>query len=170
MIWYRIGRGEQVERLFGKVSGRRLALLGAVWLLGGQSPAPPPPAAPPAPAAAIHHLAPGEAAGVLGAKVVGTKGEELGRIIDVIVDQAGHPRAAVIDFGGFMGIGNRKIAVDWKSLHFSTGQPDSAVICDLTPDQIKATPEYHETPNKPAAVAAPNHAPQAVPAAKPPPS
>ena len=157
-----------MERLFGKVSGRRLALLGVVWLLGGQSPAPPPAAPAPAPgAAAIHHLAPGEAGGVLGAKVVTAKGEEIGRIIDVIVDQTGHPRAAVIDFGGFMGIGNRKIAVDWKSLHFSTGKPSGDVICDLTADQIKATPEYHETADKPAAVAAPNHTP---PAAKPPPS
>ncbi len=158
-----------------------LALLAAAWLIGAQSPAPPAPATPPLPAApapgvapgaasgvaAIHHLAPGEAAGVLGAKVVTAKGEEIGRIIDVIVDQAGHPRAAVIDFGGFMGIGNRKIALDWKSLHFSTGQAESAVICDLTPDQIKATPEYHEAPDKPAAVAAPNHA---SPATKPPPS
>ena len=172
MTWCIIGRGESVAAI-RKTSGS-LALLAAAWLVGAQSPpAPPatpplatPPPATPAPAT-IHHLAPGEAAGVLGAKVVTAKGEEIGRIIDVIVDQTGHPRAAVIDFGGFMGIGNRKIAVDWKSLHFSTGQPDSPVICDLTPDQIKATPEYHETPDKPAAVAAPNHT---SPAAKPPPS
>ena len=102
---------------------------------------------------------------MLGAEVVSAKGEEIGRIIDVIVDPAGHPRAAVIDFGGFMGIGNRKIAVDWKSLHFSAGAPDGAVICDLTPDQIKATPEYLETPGKPAAIAAPSGTPKTAPAA-----
>ena len=102
---------------------------------------------------------------MLGAEVVSAKGEEIGRIIDVIVDPAGHPRAAVIDFGGFMGIGTRKIAVDWKSLHFSAGAPDGAVICDLTPDQIKATPEYQDNSGKPAAVASPSGAPKTTPAA-----
>ncbi len=174
---------------------RALVLFAAAWLVGAQtpaptspaptSPAPTPPAptspapTPPAPApapptpdhgAAIHHLAPGEAAGVIGAEVVSAKGETMGRIVDVVVDQAGHPRAAVIDFGGFIGIGNRKIAVDWKSLHFSAGKPDSPVMCDLTPDQIKATPEYHENPDKPASVAAPSQPPQAAPTVKPPPS
>lgn len=174
---------------------RALVLFAAAWLVGAQTPAPTSPAptspaptspaptspapTPPAPApaaptpdhaAAIHHLAPGEAAGVIGAEVVSAKGETMGRIVDVVVDQAGHPRAAVIDFGGFLGIGNRKIAVDWKSLHFSAGKPDSPVMCDLTPDQIKATPEYHENPDKPASVAAPSHSPQAAPTVKPPPS
>ena len=165
MIWSATGRPETVGSKTGMVFGRRAVLLSATWLLAAQSPSPPVPS----PAAAIHHLAPGEAAGVLGAEVVTAKGEEIGRIVDVIVDQAGHPRAAVIDFGGFMGIGNRKIAVDWKSLHFVADKPGGAVLCDLTPDQIKATPEYHETSDKPASVAAPNRpaAGETPPAAKP---
>ena len=146
-------------------ASRALVLFAAAWLVGAQTPAPTPDHG-----AAIHHLAPGEAAGVIGAEVVSAKGETMGRIVDVVVDQAGHPRAAVIDFGGFIGIGNRKIAVDWKSLHFSAGKPDSPVMCDLTPDQIKATPEYHENPDKPASVAAPSQPPQAAPTVKPPPS
>ena len=27
-------------------------------------------------------------------------------------------RAAIIDFGGFLGVGSRKIAVAWQALHF----------------------------------------------------
>ena len=42
----------------------------------------------------------------------------MGRIVDVIVDRAGTVRAAVIDFGGFLGVGSRKIVVDWSALHF----------------------------------------------------
>lgn len=137
-----------------------------------QPTASPPPA--PAPAVTVRHLAPGEAAGVLGAEVASLKGEQVGRIVDVLVDQQGHPRAAVIDFGGFMGIGNRKIAVDWKSLHFNAGKPQSPVVLDMSPNQIKATPEYKESTSKPAAVAAPRPAPtapaQPLPAAQPPPA
>jgi hypothetical protein len=40
--------------------------------------------------------------------------EDMGRIVDVIVDRSGQVRAAVIDFGGFLGVGSRKIAVDWN--------------------------------------------------------
>src|SRR6266849_2785320 len=37
---------------------------------------------------------------------------------DVLVDRSGIVRAAVIDFGGFLGVGSRKIVVDWNALHF----------------------------------------------------
>src|ERR1700686_5653655 len=57
-----------------------------------------------------------EAAGVLGRKVVGPNGEDLGLITAVIVDRDGRPRGAVIDFGGFLGVGSRKVAVDWNLL------------------------------------------------------
>src|SRR5258706_12586912 len=50
---------------------------------------------------------------VLGKDVLNAAGENLGRIVDVLVDRSGHVRAAVIDFGGFLGVGSRKIAIDW---------------------------------------------------------
>jgi len=40
-------------------------------------------------------------------------GENMGRIVDVVVDPSGQVRAAVIDFGGFLGVGSPRIAVDW---------------------------------------------------------
>jgi len=43
----------------------------------------------------------------------------MGRIVDVIVNRDGQVRAAIIDFGGFLGVGNRKIAVDWRALNFA---------------------------------------------------
>jgi len=60
-----------------------------------------------------------EAQGVLGREVRSAADENMGRIIDVIVDRAGNVRAAVIDFGGFLGVGSRKIAVDWNALRFA---------------------------------------------------
>jgi sporulation protein YlmC with PRC-barrel domain len=56
--------------------------------------------------------------GILGRPVQGADGKEMGRVIDVIVDSGGRVRAAVIDFGGFLGVGSRKIAVDWSALRF----------------------------------------------------
>jgi PRC-barrel domain len=101
------------------------------------------------------HMQQDEATSVLGRDVKGPSGDTLGKIVNVLVDESGQPRAAVIDFGGFMGVGSRKIAVAWRALHFSTapgGKPQ--ITLDMTADQIKATPEFTAT-DKPVTVAAP---------------
>jgi PRC-barrel domain protein len=86
-----------------------------------------------------------EVEGILGRQVLGAADENMGRIVDVIVDHSGRVRAAVIDFGGFLGVGSRKIAVDWTALHFPPpGQPNAKISLDLTRDQVKAAPEYQE--------------------------
>ena len=86
-----------------------------------------------------------EVEGILGRQVLGAADENMGRIVDVIVDHGGRVRAAVIDFGGFLGVGSRKIAVDWSALHFPpSGQPNAKISLDLTRDQVKAAPEYQE--------------------------
>ena len=86
-----------------------------------------------------------EVEGILGRPVLGANDENMGRIVDVIVDHSGRVRAAVIDFGGFLGVGSRKIAVDWSALHFPPpGQPNAKISLDLSRDQVKAAPEYQE--------------------------
>ncbi len=84
-----------------------------------------------------------ELEGILGKQVVSATGENMGRIVDVVVDRVGQVRAAVIDFGGFLGVGSRKIAVDWDALRFpSPGEKAGRVTLEFTRDQVKAAPEY----------------------------
>ncbi|GEP04495.1 PRC-barrel domain-containing protein [Methylobacterium oxalidis] len=113
-------------------------------------PAAPPPAAPP-PAATAPVPQQGTPAtvldtqdyeGVLGKGVRAANGDELGRIIDVIIDKEGRPRAAIIDFGGFLGVGSRKIAVDWRSLRFSPEGKAGRVVLQLSRNQVRVSPEY----------------------------
>ncbi len=85
-----------------------------------------------------------EAAGVLGRQVRSATDENMGRIVDMLVDQSGQVRAAIIDFGGFLGVGSRKIAVDWKALRFPGGQQRNRVILEMTREQVRAAPEYQE--------------------------
>ena len=82
---------------------------------------------------------------ILGRQVRSKADENIGRIVDVIVDRSGQVRAAVIDFGGFFGVGNRKIAVDWDALDFAAdGDKRDFVKLELTRDQIKTAPEYKD--------------------------
>jgi PRC-barrel domain len=75
---------------------------------------------------------------VLGIEVFSSTGDDMGRIVDIIVDRTGQIRAAIIDFGG---VGSRKIAVDWRSLHFDP-KKSGAVVVNLTKDQLRVTPVY----------------------------
>lgn len=83
-----------------------------------------------------------EVEGILGKSVRSSAGEDMGKIIDVIVKRDGQVRAAVIDFGGFLGVGSRKIAVDWGALSFPPNGAVDHVILNLTRDQVRLAPEY----------------------------
>lgn len=94
----------------------------------------------------VQPLSPNDAASVLGKKVKGPHGEDLGLVVDVLVDPNGRPQAAVIDFGGFLGVGSRKIAIDWKALDFTSLGRAGTVELGLDRAQIAAAPEYKPGP------------------------
>jgi hypothetical protein len=79
----------------------------------------------------------------------------MGRIVDLLVDETGQPRAAIIDFGGFLGVGTRKIAIDWHALRFGEIGAKDAVVADLDRDQIRSAPEYKDSHEVVAIVTAP---------------
>ena len=82
---------------------------------------------------------------ILGKDVRGAGGTVLGRVVDLLVDGQGQPRAALIDFGGFLGVGSRKIAVDWSALHFpAPTKPESPIKLELNRDQVNAAPAYED--------------------------
>jgi hypothetical protein len=103
--------------------------------------APSTPATPPAVTILNSH----EVEGILGREVISPTNENMGRVVDVIVDRAGQVRAAIIDFGGFLGVGSRKIAVEWNALEFPpSGQSDAKINLELSREQVNAAPEYQE--------------------------
>jgi len=126
-----------------------VAIAGLPWIALAEDPAPKP-----MPAAPVKEVAPNKTIALLGQPVIGPLGQEVGRVVDVLVDGKGDPQAAVIDFGGFMGVGIRKIAVQWNTLHFNPGDPKYPVVLDLLPEQLKAAPAY-KGETKPAPVVAP---------------
>ena len=128
--------------------------------------------APPKPAPAEQELIyQGEATSILGRQVRDPAKNPVGRIVDVLVDDAGLPRAAVIDFGGFMGIGNRRIAVAWRALRFVPAAGRGTITLDMTADQIRSTPDFKrqtKPADPPVSVAAPPARPTIVQPPTPP--
>lgn len=100
----------------------------------GDPPAPPP--------AAREQFSVEATVRLLGRDVRGPSGDVVAQIANVLVDGAGQPVVAVLDYGGFMGVGRRRIAVVWRALRFAPGESqEGAITLGLTRDQLKDFPE-----------------------------
>ena len=127
-----------------------LLALTAIISVASSENGPAPPA--PAPAKTEQPAPPGvtilpnhEVEGILGREVRSSADENMGRIVDVLVVRGGQVRAAIIDFGGFLGVGSRKIAVDWAALHFpAPAKPEAPIKLELNRDQVNAAPAYED--------------------------
>jgi sporulation protein YlmC with PRC-barrel domain len=66
------------------------------------------------------------ASDLIGTKVVGSNNESIGDINDVIMDRNGQIMAAVVGVGGFLGIGEKDVAVPFNALEFQSAQQAQA--------------------------------------------
>jgi hypothetical protein len=101
-------------------------------------------------------------ASILGKPVHGPKGEDFGRVVDVLADADGHVRVAIIEFGGFLGVGTRRVAVEWPLLRFNPSARDDSLTLSVSREELQSTPTYKEA-NTPAVLmpppgAMPDHA------------
>lgn len=67
------------------------------------------------------------ASDLIGTRVVGANNESIGDINDVIMDRNGRVMAAVVGVGGFLGIGEKDVAVPFESLEFMSSQQVQAM-------------------------------------------
>jgi hypothetical protein len=80
--------------------------------------------------------------GVFGEHISDPNGEDAGRMWDILIDHDGKPRAVVIDYGGVLGVGQRKVAVDWQALHFVPEDAKTPIHLALTRQQLGELPEF----------------------------
>jgi len=67
------------------------------------------------------------ASDLIGTRVVSANNESIGDINDVVLDRNGQVMAAVVGVGGFLGIGEKDVAVPFQSLEFASRQQASAM-------------------------------------------
>lgn len=73
---------------------------------------------------------------------VRSAGKTIGRIVDLLARQDGTVEAAVIEYGGFLGIGSRKVAVGWSHLRFERAGTQLYAITDLGADELASSADY----------------------------
>lgn len=80
---------------------------------------------------------------LIGSKVKNNADETIGDINEILLTSDGSAAAAVIGVGGFLGMGEREVAVQFKSLQL-THDPSGDVVVklDTTKDALKNAPVW----------------------------
>lgn len=82
-----------------------------------------------------------KASELIGMKVEGTDGKSLGKIRDLVIDpEDGDVQYAVLDFGGFLGIGDKYFAVPWDALNKT--ENGKKIALDTTKRDLKKAPGF----------------------------
>jgi predicted outer membrane protein/sporulation protein YlmC with PRC-barrel domain len=80
---------------------------------------------------------------LIGTAVVGTNEENIGEVGDVIFAQSGEIEAVVIDVGGFLGIGEKPVAVQFDALNVQKDTNGGVqLMINASQEQLEGAPSY----------------------------
>lgn len=77
----------------------------------------------------------------------------IGKIDDVLVSENGQVRALMIGVGGFLGAGEKDVAVPFTAVRLTTKNNKQYLIMDTTKDALKSAPGFKYDSNQTAWVA-----------------
>jgi sporulation protein YlmC with PRC-barrel domain len=82
----------------------------------------------------------------IGQPVRNDAGENLGSINDLLFDKTGRIDGVVIGVGGFLGIGEKNIAMPYSALSITADNKGQRVVrVSVSKDQLKAAPDFRPT-------------------------
>ena len=82
----------------------------------------------------------------IGTTVYGANDENVGEIGDVVLTEDGKVDAVIVDVGGFLGIGEKEVAVGMDNLKFLSDEDGELYLyTDFTEEQLEAQAEYDES-------------------------
>jgi len=85
-----------------------------------------------------------KASDLIGMNVQGTDGKKLGNIKDLVIDpEEGSIDYAVLEFGGFAGIGDKYFAVPWEALQLD--QTNKKLSLDVHKKDLKSAPGFDKS-------------------------
>ncbi len=81
---------------------------------------------------------------VNGTTVYNPAGDKLGSIDTLMIDKiSGRVRYAVMEFGGFLGIGTDRYPLPWDTLKYEPGM--GGYVVSLSKEQLEKAPRYENT-------------------------
>ena len=110
----------------------------------GQAPAVTAPAPEPIPEQAEHQV---RAQSLLGVDV--SNGQDtIGEVSDLVVTDDGRVEAIVVGVGGFLGIGEKPVALAWDSIKLTEQDGSRVILVSATREQLEGMPTYKTLEDK----------------------
>jgi hypothetical protein len=102
-----------------------------------------------------------------GTDVIGSNNEKVGDVTDMLIDQNGRIVAYIIGVGGFLGIGQKDVALAPAAFQVqpATDREELKLKLSMTRDELKNAPEFKVATTRPAPTT--GQAPQRAPATPP---
>ena len=80
-----------------------------------------------------------------GTDVISPTGQKLGDIDDFVLSADGKVDAVIVEFGGFLGMGTKHVAVAYQGLKFMVGPSNERyLVINVTKDQLNAQLDYNK--------------------------
>lgn len=77
---------------------------------------------------------------MMGMDVVNNNDENIGVIEDIALDNKGKAEYAIVSVGGFLGVGDKLVAVPYTELRMN--QNDEKIVLDVTKDRLEQANEF----------------------------
>jgi hypothetical protein len=85
-------------------------------------------------------MTPDVASRLVGQRLRGSDGRELGAVDSLVLDRDGRARRAVVDWSGFLGIGERQAVAPLERVQ--VGEGDNRARLGMTCEQLDALPRF----------------------------
>jgi sporulation protein YlmC with PRC-barrel domain len=151
-----------MRNLLATTAVAMLVVVGALAQETTTQPAPTTPATPPA----TEQMAPPTilegkdhlASNFIGEAVFNGTGQEaqnVGDVNDLVFDKDGKVESIVVGVGGFLGIGEKNVAMEYGKVKWAERDGDRWVVVEATKEALDAMPAFDRTPYDPAPAPAP---------------
>ncbi len=75
-------------------------------------------------------------------KVYNASGQSIGDLNDVLIDKDGKVSALIVGVGGFLGIGEKNVAVDYDYLQKNGGVTPNRVVIGMSEQDLRNAPTF----------------------------
>jgi sporulation protein YlmC with PRC-barrel domain len=82
-----------------------------------------------------------DAAKMIGQDVVNQEGDKIGTIDNILITDTDNVEYAIVSVGGFLGIGEKLVAVPKINLQFNK-EKDNVLLKNVTKEQLESAPEF----------------------------
>jgi sporulation protein YlmC with PRC-barrel domain len=84
-------------------------------------------------------------ANYVGQPIVNDKGEKIGDVSDVLFDRSGRITTVVLGVGGFLGLGEKKVALPFEAITYSEANGKREIMVPLTKEALQSAPDFKPT-------------------------